>query len=391
MKVLYIHQYFKTPMEGGSIRSYSLARELVKKNHEVLMITTHNNSRRVAKEIEGLQVIYLPVRYGNEMSFGRRIIAFMKFMILAIIESVKHRNIDLCYVMTTPLSTGIIALFNKVFLGRPYVFEVGDLWPKVPIDLGLIQKRWQMQLLLLAERIFYRQAKGLIGLSDPISAHLQRISPNVPIETVYNISDCKRFKPAVKKAELVEKYKVDDQFVISYTGTFGMANDLSRLVDLAAQVQDLPIQFLIVGDGAERKKIEHLTEKRNLNNLVLYKAMDKTKILEIINITDAMFVSFADVESLHTGSPNKFFDALAAGKLIITNFNGWIGELIESNSCGVVVRSADDFRSEMSGFLHNPVKLSTYQGNARRLAESRFELGMQAETQLRFIQTVVSH
>lgn len=385
MKVLYIHQYFKTPSEGGGLRSYYLAKELVKNGHQVVMITAHNHSRRVNRIIEGIEVTYLPVKYANHMSFQRRGLAFLKFMILAMIESIRHRNIDCCYVMTTPLSTGVVALFNKFFLRRPYVFEVGDLWPEVPIDMGLVKAEWRKKILRSAESFFYKKANGLVGLSEPIREHLLNIAPNVPTETIFNISDCEQFRPSAKNDKWVQKFGVANKFVVSYTGTFGIANDLGRVIALAEQVTELPIQFLMVGDGAEKKKIKTLVEKSGPSNIRIFDSMNKSEVQEIINVSDAMLVSFAKVESLHTGSPNKFFDALAAGKLVITNFGGWIGDLIEAENCGFVADAKDVFKEKIEMFLNDKQLLEVYQANARKLAEDKFELNIQSKKQQDFI------
>lgn len=387
-KLLYIHQYFKSPTDGGSLRSYYLARALAA-HFQVTMITAHNGSKKQIKIVDGIEVIYLPVAYANEMDFSRRGWAFVRFMMLAMVESCRHQKVDLCYVMTTPLSTGIIALFNKWVLRRKYIFEVGDLWPTVPIDMGLLQEKWKQKMLKIAERLFYQNASGLVGLSEPITAHLQSIAPSVPCETIYNIADCERFRPADEKMEWVEKYGVQDRFVISYTGTFGLANDLCRVVDWAEQVQELPVQFVLVGDGAEKEKVAALVKARGLTHVDLYDAMSKEAVEEVVNISDAMLVSFADVPSLHTGSPNKFFDALAAGKLVVTNFGGWIGSLLSQYQCGFVASDSESFRNQISDFLQDDQKLKAYQANAQRVAKDKFDLKVQSKIQQDFIERIL--
>ena len=385
MKVLYIHQYFRRPEEGGSLRSYYLAKQLVDNGFSVTMITAHNEEHRARTLVDGIDVIYLPVAYSNEMKFEQRSRAFIKFMLLAIKASITQRRIDFCYVMTTPLSTGVVALFNKFVMGRPYLFEVGDLWPKVPIEMGLLKAKWKQNLLTWFEGVFYRNAKGLIGLSDPITEHLRQVAPTTPTQTVFNIADCDHFSRTTKRKDWVDKYGVKDQLVISYTGTFGLANDLSQLIDFAKEVESLPISFLMVGDGAEKSKIKKRVEDADLQNVQIFDAMDKTQLLEVINVSDTMFVSFAGYDSLHTGSPNKFFDALAAGKLVITNFNGWIGKLIEAEHCGFSANSPQIFLEKIKPFVEQPDLLQTFQSNSRRLAEERFDLKIQSKKQQQFI------
>ncbi|MEQ8239159.1 MAG: glycosyltransferase WbuB, partial [Cyclobacteriaceae bacterium] len=68
MKILYVHQYFLTPEEGGCTRSYYLAKGLVKHGHEVTMLTA-SNTRKGQQTIEGIDVRYLPVKYDNSFGF----------------------------------------------------------------------------------------------------------------------------------------------------------------------------------------------------------------------------------------------------------------------------------------------------------------------------------
>ena len=390
MKVLYIHQFFNTPKQGGSLRSYYLAKELVAVGHQVIMVTTHNSSFRKKVNIDGIQVVYLPVIYDHKMSFPRRSVAFLQFVLLAIAESVQQKKIDVCYIMTTPLSTGIVALFNKFFLRRPYLFEVGDLWPKVPIEMGLLKSRWKQKLLYWSEKLFYKNAIGIVGLSQPISDYINAINTSTPVETIYNISDCEHINPCEKDADLVTKYEVANQLVLSYTGTFGIANDLFQILKWAENVADLPVKFLMVGYGAEQDKIRNYVREHKLTNVSILDAMSKIELKEIINISDGMIVSFAQYQTLHTGSPNKLFDALAAGKLVFTNFDGWVANLITKNQCGFYSDSNESFRREVLNIIQNPDILGTYQSNARILAEQKFDLKIQAKKHQDFIEKCLS-
>ena len=111
--ILYIHQYFKTPQEGGAIRSYYLANGLVEKGFEVEMLTTHNESIYTKAEIDGIKVHYLPVRYSNEMGFFKRIWSFFKFVRLAKKYAKNIASIDKAYITSTPLTVGLIGLWLK--------------------------------------------------------------------------------------------------------------------------------------------------------------------------------------------------------------------------------------------------------------------------------------
>jgi glycosyltransferase involved in cell wall biosynthesis len=114
----------------------------------------------------------------------------------------------------------------------------------------------------------------------------------------------------------------------------------------------------------------------NLKNLHFIANGNKDSVKETLEMAQAVYISFGDAPVLQTNSPNKFFDGLAAGKLILTNTKGWIKELVESQECGLYAspKELESVYIELISFLKNPEKLSHYQKNARKLAEDRFSL-----------------
>lgn len=388
MKVLYIHQYFITPTEGGSIRSYYLAKELVKKGIEVEVITAHDKPKYELSHIEGITVHYLPVYYNHELSYPNRVFSFLKFAFLAIIKSMKVKGVDICYVMTTPLTTGLIAIWNKFFLRRPYIFEVGDLWPTVPIDMGVIKNSVFKKLMFFFEKLFYKNAIGIVALSSGIAKYIKTVVPNKPIEVITNIADIDFFKPEEKKEELKVKYEINNEFVISYSGTLGLANHLEYLFEAAQACVGLNAKFLILGRGAEADNLKNIKEEKSLTNVDFLPYADKEVVREVLHVSDAVYISFLDIKSLHTGSPNKLFDGLAAGKLIITNFGGWVRTLIQTNDAGFSYDPNDTkaFTEKLLLFISNREIFKSFQKNSRKLAENSFSLERLSEKQHLFIQ-----
>ncbi len=365
---------------------------MVQNGFEVHMITTHTSPQKEIRTIDGIRVTYLPIPYDNSYGYWGRIKAYVGFAVKACFESIKLKGVDFCYIMTTPLTTGVIALFNRFFLGRKYFFEVGDLWPLVPIEMGVIKSTLLQRFLYWFEKLCYRKSLGSIGLSPPISDYIQSKSPSTQLATIYNISDCDYFKPQIASADLKKKYGIGYELVITYTGTFGLANDLVRMIHVIKDLQHLPIKFLFIGMGAEKELVQNQAEEYQLQNCRIVDFQSKEGMKEILSISDAMFISFADYPSLFTGSPNKLFDALAAGLLVITNFDGWIKSLIETEDCGFsfIHDSAQDFENKISPFLTNRELLVEYQSNARKLAEERFALQLQTETHQNFLKSLLN-
>ena len=382
MKILYVHQYFKTPDEGGSIRSYYLAKGLVDAGHQVTLITSHNKAYQV-RDVDGIQVHYLPIKYDNKFGFLRRLFAFWKFVKLAKKEAVNLEKHDLAYVMTTPLTTGFIATFLKKKLDLPYYFEVGDLWPEAPISMGVIKSKLLKKWLYSIEKKFYFEADKVIALSPAIRNYVEKVSPNTKVYVIPNMADCQFFEPEYS----IGDFSFSNKFRITYCGAIGKANHLEFLIATARESarRNLPIHFDIIGYGSEMNRLQE--NAKFLYNVSFHEHAGKERVKEILDQSDAVYVSFKDVDVLGTGSPNKFFDALAAGKLSIINFPGWIKAVVEKNKCGFHhdPTHPEDFARKIQLFLDSPEMLMKYQKNGRKLAELYYDKDIQITKLLKIL------
>ena len=131
-----LHQHFKTPQTGGAIRSFYLAKALVDHGHQVVVVTAFNEKKYKIVDVEGIEVHYLPIAYDNRYKFYARGWAFVRFTVAASQLAREFKNFDTCYAISVPLTVGIIARWIKYRYGIPYFFEVGDLWPDAPVQLG---------------------------------------------------------------------------------------------------------------------------------------------------------------------------------------------------------------------------------------------------------------
>ena len=374
MRVLYIHQYFKTPEESGVLRSYHLARGLVKAGHEVEMITAHNLPYSETKTIQGINVHYLPVPYSNQMGFGSRVAAFVRFAWLGSLVASNIKKVDLCYCTSTPLTVGLIALYLKWRFGIRYIFEIRDLWPEAPIQLGFISNPILKALLYAFEKILYRHSEKVVSLSSGTTGYLNLKVPETEIQEIPNMADCEFFTRQVKSPGLLTEFKIQAKFVISYLGTLGQANRVGSIVDLASACRDQSVQILVAGEGKYTEDLLREIEERNIGNLRFLGFRAQESVGQILNISDAVLVSFQEAPILQFNSPNKLFDGLAAGKMIIVNVDGWIRQLVEEYQFGFYWSGSDptELLYNLDPYLQDPDLLLKTQLNARNLAESKF-------------------
>ncbi|WP_277632265.1 glycosyltransferase family 4 protein [Avrilella dinanensis] len=341
MNILYIHQYFKTPKEPGGTRSYWIAQELIKNGHQVTMITADPQATQKRKEviIDGIKVIYLQETYSQNMSISTRLKAFLGFVWKSISEARKHKDIDLVIATSTPLTVGITALYMKWFKKTPYIFEVRDLWPEVPIQMGAFKSPLIVKPTRWFEKTIYKNAEHVIALSPGMQDGVIKYIPKGKTTMIPNMAKMDEFSPREKNMVLAQKLGLKpDSFKIVHFGSLGIANGAHTIIASAKLMKDVEdVEFLFVGGGATEKALQSEVNKHQLDNVKFLGRFPMKEVSEIVNFCDVSMVSFLDLPILYTNSPNKLFDSLSAGKPIIVNSAGWTKDMVEENNCGYYV------------------------------------------------------
>jgi glycosyltransferase involved in cell wall biosynthesis len=380
VKILLFHQHFNTPKTGGALRSYYLATGLVQRSHRVIVITAHAKPSRLETNVDGVEVVYLPVPYNNRFSFYARARSFGWFVLRACLTGGRYRDADRCYAISAPLTVGLCGLWMRWRFKMPYWFEVGDLWPDAPIELGYIRNPLLKSLFLRMERWIYAKAEAVVALSEPIEAAIRRKAPGTRIEQMPNMSDCEYFQPGPRQLALEERVEPRGKKVVAYLGAMGAANGLSHVLKCAgaSQKADLPIRFVLGGDGAMIDDLKNEAVEMKLTNVTFAGFLNREEVRDVLNVADAVFVSYRPAKILETGCPNKYFDGLAAGKLVIVNFGGWIRQEVESNKCGLFVdpKAPEEFVTKIRRYLSDQGLWEEAGRNSRRLAERQYSRKM---------------
>ncbi|WLD24702.1 glycosyltransferase family 4 protein [Flavobacterium dauae] len=379
MKILYIHQYFKTPKEPGGTRSYWVAQELIKNGHQVTMITADPKATQKKREeiIDGIKVIYLQEAYSQDMSISTRLKAFLGFVWKSITEARKHKNIDLVIATSTPLTVGITALYMKWFKKVPYVFEVRDLWPEVPIQMGAFKSPFIVKPTRWFEKTIYKNAEHVIALSPGMRDGVTKYIYKTKTSMIPNMAKMDEFWPREKNCELEHKLGLNpNSFKIIHFGALGLANGAHTIIESAKLLKDdKSIEFLFVGGGSTEKNLVEECEKYQLNNVKFLGRFPMREMSEIVNLSDVSMVSFMDLPILYTNSPNKLFDSLSAGKPIIVNSAGWTKDMVEENNCGYYVNpnKPQELVDKILFLKEHPEVVIEMGQNSRTLAETVYD------------------
>ena len=399
MNILYVHQHFCTPAGAGGTRSYELARRWVTLGHRVEMLcgAGYDESIQPGEKttIEGIEVDPLPVRYDNRMGFLARLIAFVRFAILAMLRAARASQADVILATSTPLTVALPALAGKWIAGRPMVFEVRDVWPDAAVDAGVLRNPLLTFLARALETITYRAADHIVPLSTGMVDRLRRKGvPASKMTVIPNGCDLASFAPDPQRRDKA-RHDLDagDDCIILYVGAVSLANDMPFLAEVIKQMAETTgLQWWFVGGGNRLDELKRRLAGLDRPPVRFFGPQPKAEIPRYMAAADVGVVSFLPTPTYYENSPNKCFDYLAAGLPVVFNRTTWLAPALREFQAGWVV--AENTPAAMARLLRKlatgPDRLATAGQNARRLAEARFARDDQARIYLNLL-TPIAH
>lgn len=364
----------------GSTRSYEMARRLIMMGHQVEIITSTRNLN-VSEPYSfdsGIKIHWIKSNYSNKMGFYSRIFSFIYFAVLAFWKARKIDG-DLIFASSTPLTVSIPGIFAARLKKIPFYFEVRDLWPNVPIAMGVLKNPLFRFLALKLEMFSYKNSKGIVALSEGMVEGI--VKSGYPIEKITlipNAADLELFDFTKS-----EKFNIRLKFgfnrsdvIILYPGTFGKVNNLEYLVDLASKfIDNSNVKFVLVGDGIEKELIIDKAKSLNLfnNNVFFFEMIPKKEMPNIFTMSDIVISTILPIKELEANSANKYFDALASGTCIVINHGGWQEDELKKFNCGFrLSRNLEEAYLKLLPYIEDRSLLEQMGRNARLLGEKNY-------------------
>lgn len=390
MKVLYLHQYFVSPNGAGGTRSYELARRLVQRGHDVTIVTSNafmpelsHIRERHEMQIEGVDVVVLPVAYKQSMSYLKRTKAFFSFAAAAAVECRRHRA-DVVFATSTPLTIALPGLVARAMTGAPMVFEVRDLWPELPIAMGALENPLAKAAARTLEWVAYHGSTSVVALSPGMARGV--VARGITPERVTVIPNgCDVDQDQVSRRDIMAMRRSmfpklrDDQPLVIYGGSMGVIHDPGWLVDVAAHMRavDPDVRFALVGKGAIAQEVEAKARHAGVldENLYFRGPVPKADVPTMLRGAQFATSTFAPIRAMEDNSANKFFDALANGVPVALNYGGWQADLVREYGAGVVLPQPRpmDAAAELSRALRDLTGMSKMRAGAAKLAREHFD------------------
>jgi len=221
---------------------------------------------------------------------------------------------------------------------------VEDLQPDSAADLGMLP-RPALKILYRLESAAYRQARLVTTLTSSMKERIvskgvapekvELIEPRVD-ESLTGIAPC-------EVAAFRERYDLGDKFLVTHSGNIGVKQKLDVVVDAAALNRgDDSILFLIVGDGADRERIQRRARELELCNLRFLPLLDQEDFRRLLAASNICLVT-QQKSSAEIAFPSKIVTYLAAGCPVIASVDPdhEVARVTRESGAGLVAMAED--------------------------------------------------
>lgn len=361
MNILLISHYAGSPRHGMAYRPYYLAREWVRAGHRVHILaadTSHIRARqpelagmaRLDETIDGIEYSWYrtPAYRGNGIRRFGNMAAFVSALYRDGQQLAHAYKPDVVIASSTyPMDiwpAHRIARLAKAKL----LFEVHDLWPLSPIELGGMSK-WHPFIMLVqqAEDYAYRHADAVVSMLPKVREYMESrgLAPE-KLHVVPNGIDPEEWQdngPGLPQeaGNVLDTLRAQGTAILGYAGTHGVANALGNMLDAARLMQAEKVAFVLVGGGPHKASLQERVLREKLGNTYFLDPVEKRQIPSLLRCFDIAYIGWHRHPLYRFGiAPNKLMDYMMAARPVLHAVAA-ANDSVREAGCGLTVEPDD--------------------------------------------------
>lgn len=359
MKILYLPAYCFPEHAASSYLGDNRSEAFIKAGYEIEAfaptpcrgisqeVRKEYKRKKLEKQYDGKYVIHRFSMYSEGKNPLLRALRYtlvcLKQMCIGI---QKGKKMDILFLASTPPIQGAMGAVIKKFTGIPFVYNLQDIFPDSLAGTGLAKKGglvWKIGRVI--EDFTYRNADKIIVISEDFKKNIMDKGVlEEKIEIVYNWVD-EQAVVDVPRSEnrLFDKYGLDrNKFYVTYNGNIGLTQNIDMLVEVAKVLEtNTDIHFVLVGEGADKKRLESIIKERNLENITLLPFQPYEDISHVFSLGDvSLVISKPGVGA--NSVPSKTWSIMSASRPVLANFDeNELKSIVENNNCGIFTAAGD--------------------------------------------------
>jgi colanic acid biosynthesis glycosyl transferase WcaI len=402
MKILFLTENFPPETNAAANRVYERAKFWTNWGHDVTVITCapnfpkgvvhegYTNKWYQTEKMDGIDVVRVKTFINPNKGVLLRMFDFLSFMVTGFFASLVQRRPDVVVATSPQIFTAIAGWLVGLCRRRPFVLELGDIWPASIVAVGAMEESFLIRTFERLELFLYRRSDAIVALTPSFKKNLvTRGIDGDKISIVINGVDTSRFQKTPRDEELAAEWGLSGQFVIGYIGTHGMAHGLSNVLQAAAHLRgNDSVKFLFVGDGAERDDLIAEASAKKLINVQFVESQPREKVPRIWSVCDIALVHLRDSEVFSEVIPSKIFEAMAMGvPILLVSPKGIASDIVLSTRSGLWVPAEQPEKlAEISAALAGRKRLLALLSLNGAASSGSFTRQRQAEEMLQILE-----
>jgi glycosyltransferase involved in cell wall biosynthesis len=374
---------------GMEIHSLELAKGIVERGHEVVVVTTRHPEAKTYEEVDGVKIFYVDEPATSKKPMGEKALKKLE-------ELNGEKPFDILHSQSFAAHYYIAKGYSQR-LGIPLVTTLHGT-PSTEIKSNLNQG---LTFMLFPKILFHTfnhhfRLKNMIRRSDAVIAISKELEERIPnefqiqpekVKPIYNGIDTTLFAP--KESPVKKEYK-GKRLILSIS-VLHRQKGIQYLIEAidAIKENNPTIHLIVVGDGPHREELESLVRRLSLDELVTFKGKVGYDSLW-------MYYCACDVFAIPTvrveGLPLIELEAMSSGCAVVASDIGGIPTVIEDGQNGLLTKAGDSNElAENIGKVLEDDELSTYlRKKARETIEKDFSKDVMVEKTLKVYEEVMT-
>lgn len=352
-----IHTLIFSPDGVSTAYLYNdIALQLQKRGYEVVVLTTTPHFNIVPEQVEkqpmkwkvwgfckvskfhGMTVLHVPQK--KFKSTALRLIGFVYWHIVSFFIGLSIKHVDLILSPSPPLTIGWLNLGLAKLKKCKVVYNVQEIYP----DILKLKGGMTLKFLSWMEHKVYNGSDAVTTIDKVFyDTIVPRFKDQSKLHIIPNFVDTDLYHVAKWEGKLDERlFPKKDSIKLLYAGNIGHMQAWEPLIELAERTRDLNVEYIVIGEGAQRGYVETEIEKRKLEKLHLLSYQPRELMPAILSYSDASFIFMAP-ESDTDGFPSKVYTIMACERplLVLSGENTPIVNFLKDKGCAKLITEKD--------------------------------------------------
>jgi glycogen(starch) synthase len=358
-----IANYEFPPVGGGASKvSYELAKKLVEKGHDVVVLTSRFGDLPRLEKKDGMVIHRVwSWRKGIHDSGLRGAFTYLLMALPVLRRILKKERIDIVHYFFG-LPTGLLSLYSHGIAGRPYLVSLRGS------DVPLYDR--DSRKLMILHRVtrpishqIWRRASSVFAVSYGLRKLARESFPDVPVGVIHNGVD------VINAAVLDGRTQGNSRLRLVCVSRLIPRKGIADLLQALALIRNVECELTVVGEGPIVGELEGLAAELDISETVRFVGYKSAEEMKQYYIETDAFI----LPTRSDAFANVILEAMAAALPVIATDVGGVAEAVVDGETGIVVepRRPDQLATAIQ-VLANDRALAEQYGRAGRERVRRF-------------------